>query len=73
MVGVQVNAIQPGSLFEDIGIEDGDIITELNGIPIDSPEESAKILLEFTQSTDFTIQIDGAAGPKTLNVNLPEP
>ena len=37
MVGVQVNAIKPGSLFEQIGLQNGDMITEFNGIPIERP------------------------------------
>jgi len=73
MVGVQVSAIKPGSLFEKMGIEDGDVITELNGIRIDSPEQSAKILLELTRSESFTIQVNGQSGTRTLSAELPEP
>jgi general secretion pathway protein C len=73
MVGVQVSAIKPGSLFEEMGIQDGDVITELNGIRIDSPEQSAKVLLELTKSEAFTLQVEGPSGPRTLNVDLPEP
>lgn len=73
MIGVQVSAIKPGSVFEKMGIQDGDTITELNGIRIDSPEQSAKILLEFTRSNSFKIGVDRASGPTTLDVELPEP
>ncbi len=73
MVGVQVSAIKPGSLFEKMGIEDGDVITELNGMRIDSPEQSAKILLELTRSQSFTIQVNGQSGTRTLSAELPEP
>jgi general secretion pathway protein C len=73
MVGVQVSAIKPGSLFEQMGIQDGDVITELNGIRIDSPEQSAKILLELGKTEAFTVQVEGASGTRTLNVDLPEP
>jgi general secretion pathway protein C len=73
MVGVQVSSIKPGSLFEEMGLQDGEVITELNGIPIDSPEQSAKILLELSKSQTFTIQVEGAGGPRTLNVDLPAP
>ena len=73
MVGVQVSAIKPGSLFEKMGIEDGDVITELNGMRIDSPEQSAKILLELTRSESFTIQVNGASGTRTLSAELSEP
>jgi general secretion pathway protein C len=73
MVGVQVSGIKSGSLFEKMGIQEGDVITELNGIRIDSPEQSAKILLELTQSQDLTLRVEGAGGPRTLNAVLPEP
>jgi len=73
MVGVQLSAIKPGSLFEKMGIQEGDTITELNGIRIDSPEQSAKILLELTRSDAFTVQVEGANGTRTLDIDLPEP
>ena len=73
MVGVQVSAIKPGSLFEKMGIQEGDTITELNGIRIDSPEQSAKILLELTRSDAFTVQVENASGTHTLDIDLPEP
>jgi len=73
MVGVQVSAIKPGSLFEKVGIEEGDVITELNGIRIDSPEQSAKILLELTRSQNLTLQVNGQSGTRTLNAEVPEP
>ena len=58
MVGVQLNAIKPGSMFEQIGIQNGDVIKELNGIKIDSPEQSAKILLEFVDAKSFIVVVD---------------
>jgi general secretion pathway protein C len=72
MMGLEVNAIKPGSLFEEIGIENGDVITELNGIKINSPEESARIMMEFAEATEFTITVQGSEGIETLNVTLPE-
>lgn len=62
MVGVQVNAIKPGSLFEQIGIRDGDTITELNGVQITSQQDSAAVLREFTSATTFEVSVTGADG-----------
>ncbi len=68
MVGVQLNSIQAGSLFEDIGIQDGDVITEVNGIVISSPQDSAALLRELTQSDQFDVEVLGADGaPRTLS------
>jgi general secretion pathway protein C len=66
MVGVQLNAIKPGSMFEQIGIKNGDVITELNGIKIDSPEQSAKILLEFVDAKTFQVVVQNPQGTQTL-------
>ena len=66
MVGVQVNAIKPGSLFEQIGIKNGDVIKELNGIKIDSPEQSAKILLEFVDAKSFNVVVENAQGTQNF-------
>src|SRR5262249_50687387 len=73
MVGVQVSSIKPGGVFEKMGLQDGDVITELNGVRIDSPEQSAKILLQLTSTDTFTLQVDRAGGATTMNVNLAEP
>jgi general secretion pathway protein C len=62
MLGVQLNAIQSGSLFEQIGIQDGDTITELNGIQITSQQESAAVLRQLTESTEFSVTVTGADG-----------
>lgn len=71
MVGVQVNAIKAGSLFESIGMKNGCVIKELNGIKIDSPEQSAKILLEFVDAKRFDIVVDECQGTTTLSYTPP--
>lgn len=72
MTGMQINSIKPGSLFEEIGIESGDVITELNGIQINSPEESARILSEFSEANEFSVVVEGPEGPRTLHFTMPE-
>jgi general secretion pathway protein C len=62
MIGIQLNAVKPGSLFEDMGIQNGDTITQVNGIQIDSPQGSAEVLRELTESERFELLITGADG-----------
>jgi general secretion pathway protein C len=62
MRGVQVSQIKPGSLFEQVGIREGDVLTELNGIPINGPEQSAQVLKEFSQATEMSFTVVGADG-----------
>ncbi|MDJ0850237.1 MAG: type II secretion system protein GspC [Myxococcota bacterium] len=68
MVGVQVSAIKPGSLFEELGIENGEVITQLNGIQIDSPERSAEVMMELAESDQLSVTVSGASGERTLDM-----
>ncbi len=71
MVGVQLNAIKPGSLFEQIGLQDGDTITELNGIAVTSPQDSANLLRELTDADSFSVIVTRADGQEqTLNYEV---
>lgn len=73
MVGIQLNNVKAGSLFEDIGIRDGDVITQFNGIDIDSPQGSAEVLRELTQADVFELQVTGSDGsPRTLTYQVTE-
>ena len=73
MVGLQINAIKPGSLFEEIGIQSGDVITKLNGITIDNPQESAKVLTEFSAADSFTVDVErGDGSSDTLEFSIDE-
>jgi general secretion pathway protein C len=71
MVGVQLSSIKPGSLFEEIGIQNGDTVTQVNGITVTSPQDSAALLKELTESTDFQVNVQGANGQtRTLHYSI---
>jgi general secretion pathway protein C len=73
MVGVQLSSIKPGSLFEEIGIQNGDTVTQVNGITVTSPQDSAALLRELTQATDFQVTVVGADGQtRTLSYAIGE-
>jgi S1-C subfamily serine protease len=62
MVGIQISDIEPGSLYEKIGIENDDVITSVNGIPLDSAAAGGKILPQLTRDGEIPpiqINIDG--------------
>jgi general secretion pathway protein C len=62
MVGVQLSSIKPGSLFEEIGIQNGDTVTQVNGITVTSPQDSAALLQELTSASQFQVNVLGADG-----------
>jgi general secretion pathway protein C len=71
MTGVQLNSIQPGSLFEQIGIRNGDVITQVNGIVVSSPQDSAALLNELTSANQFQVGVVGTDGQtRTLSYTV---
>lgn len=62
MVGVQLNSIKSGSLFEQIGIQNGDTITEFNGIQVTGQQQSAAVLRELTEASEFDVSVTGDDG-----------
>jgi general secretion pathway protein C len=71
MVGVQLSSIKSGSLFEQIGIQNGDTVTQVNGITVTSPQDSAALLKELTESSDFQVNVMGANGQtRTLHYSI---
>lgn len=72
MVGIQLSNVKPGSLFEEVGIQEGDVITQFNGIQIDSPQGSAEVLRELTEAPTFEITVTrGDGSERTLTYEVP--
>jgi general secretion pathway protein C len=62
MIGVQLNAIKPGSLFETVGLQDGDTIVEFNGQSLGSPADSAQFLQQLIDGNGFEVLVEDDAG-----------
>ena len=62
MVGVQLDSIKPGSLFEEIGIRNGDTIRELNGITVSDQTQSAEAMQQLGSAKAFSITVVGTDG-----------
>jgi type II secretion system protein C len=63
MQGMKVDAIKAKSIFEKIGFQNGDVITEVNGIVIDRLDATSKIFKEFAEaeSIETAVLRDGKA------------
>jgi len=62
LIGIEVNAIKSGSVLADVGLENGDLITEFNGVPVSSPEESGRLIQELGDADEISLVIEGADG-----------
>lgn len=56
--GFKLFQIQPGSLYSSIGIENGDVITRINGYEINSPDKALEIYQKLRESSHVTLELD---------------
>ncbi len=69
VTGLQLNAIQAGSVFEEVGIQNGEVITEIGGIPVSDMGASTKIMSALTDPDEVeivTVDQDGKAQLRRL-------
>lgn len=64
--GFRLVAIQPGSIYERLGLRPGDIIREVNGQRIDSIRDAFRIYQELQQQPAMTVNIERDGQPLSL-------
>jgi general secretion pathway protein C len=58
--GFKLFQIQPGSLYAAIGIQNGDVITRINGYEINSPDKALEIYQKLRDLSHFTVELERA-------------
>jgi general secretion pathway protein C len=68
--GYKVFAIKPDSVYQSIGLNNGDVIHSINGVRIDSPEKALQLFQSLRTERAFTIDLSRNDTPMTFNYNL---
>jgi general secretion pathway protein C len=61
MQGLQISQIKPGSLYEQLGMQEGDTVKVINGNPINAPDQAAAAMNALS-SGSVTVEGVGANG-----------
>ncbi len=56
-VGFKIVYLKEGSLFEKIGIERMDVLTQINGFELNSPEKALQLFSKLRSTNKFTIDV----------------
>ncbi|HXK25003.1 MAG TPA: type II secretion system protein GspC [Myxococcota bacterium] len=74
MRGLQISQIKPGSLYEQAGLQEGDLVESVNDNPINSPEQTGPIFNMLTSGGPVTFKGKDANGtPFTKTVQQGAP
>lgn len=68
--GFRLFAIRRGSIFDKIGLKNGDIIRNINGQAMNDPTRALALLEELRESTDLTVSVTRNRKDRTLNYTV---
>jgi general secretion pathway protein C len=67
VAGLEISAIQSGSVFELAGIQDGEVIIEINGVPVSNIGKSTQIMSALTDQGEVNLTLETPDGtPRSL-------
>ena len=66
-VGFKLFSIRPNSLYSKIGIQNGDVITRINGYEINSPDKALEVYQKLKDSKSINVDLKRRGKPVTLD------
>ena len=68
--GFQLSEIQPGSIFQEIGLQDGDVLTAAQGQPVNDPVKAMELLQTLRNQSSITLNVIRNGAPLQLRYNI---
>src|SRR5690606_9822654 len=56
--------------FGALGLRPGDLVTEINGIPLNNPAQGMEVFRTLGEATDVTVTVERDGQPQVLTLNL---
>lgn len=68
--GFQLSEIQPGSIFQQIGLQDGDVLTGAQGQPVNDPLKAMQLLQALRNQSSITLNVIRDGAPLQIQYNI---
>ncbi|HEY2386638.1 MAG TPA: type II secretion system protein GspC [Candidatus Binatia bacterium] len=69
-VGFRIFAIKPGSVFEKIGLQNGDIINRVNGVELTDPTKAISLFTELQNEGHIAVDLKRNQAAKNLSYEI---
>jgi type II secretion system protein C len=68
--GFRLSEIQQGSIFQEIGLHDGDVLTAIEGEHLNDPTKALPLLQSLRNRSSITLNVIRNGGPLQLNYHI---
>ena len=69
-IGMRLFAIRKNSLYEKVGLKNGDILLEINGTSLADPTQALQLFQELKSKRSLTLKIERKRSEKTINYRI---
>ncbi len=68
--GFKLFSIKPGSIFQKIGLQNGDVIQRINGYEMNSPDKALEIYGKLKEANNLAIELQRGGRSMSFNYNI---
>jgi general secretion pathway protein C len=68
--GISITGIKPNTVFRKMRLRNGDIITGVNGTPIETVEDAMKIFSDVKSASELQVEIKRRGQKRVLNYKV---
>ena len=68
--GFKLFSIKPNSIFQKIGMQNGDVLQKVNGYEINSPEKALELYQKLKDSGTISVDLMRRGKPRAMSVEI---
>ncbi|MDX9709095.1 MAG: type II secretion system protein GspC [Trichloromonas sp.] len=68
--GFVIAMVQPGSLLTQMGFRKGDVVLQVNGMPLDSPEKALQIFQQLREARSLRVHVERQGQPSVFEYEV---
>jgi general secretion pathway protein C len=68
--GFSISNVAPGSVFDQLGLQEGDLLTEIDGKPVVNPMQAMGLMQEVQSASSIDLTIQRGGSPTRVHLDL---
>ena len=68
--GFSISQVQPGSVFQQIGLQDGDLLTSIQGQPVTNPMQAMGLIQAMKTASAIDLTVNRGGTPTSVHLDL---
>ena len=68
--GFSISQVQPGSVFDQLGLQNGDLLTSIDGQPVTNPMQAMGLLQAVKTASAIDLVVNRGGAPTAVHLDL---